>query len=219
MSETQFLTLDIETMGLLHHLPLPPITCVCLYDGNTKYQLVFYNISEEEYNQNTALLLQLLDTAERLAGFNAIKFDLPYIAQQLQVTKQRLLGWISKCIDPYMGMVTVLKQTCKLQRLLDLNNLGSKTGTGGDAIGLAKAGKMKELLDYCMMDVLLTHQLCCLETIRTGDKQGLKLLISSCTWEACHFEAERVPSMQEALLTTMASADDMFGGENIEYIC
>lgn len=200
VNNPQFLTLDIETLGLLHHLPLPPITCVCLYDGTIKYQLILYNIPEDKYHQNAVQLLNLLDTAPQLAGFNAVRFDLPYIAQQLQVTKQRLSAWISKCIDPFMGMLTVLRQTCKLQRLLDLNNLGSKTGTGSDAIGLAKAGKMKELLDYCMMDVLLTHELCCLETIRTGDTQGLHLNRSTWTWESRHFEPEKAPTMEEALL-------------------
>lgn len=216
----QFLTLDIETMGLLHHLPLPPITCACLYNGTQRYQLVFFNIPEEEYKQNVITLLNLLDTADRLAGFNAVKFDLPYIAQQMQVTKQRLSGWIAKCIDPYIGMFTVLKQTCKLQRLLDLNNLGSKTGTGSDAIGLAKAGKMKELLDYCMMDVLLTHELCCLEKIRTGDSRGLKLSRENWTWEACSFEPEKAPTMGGALLSFSSDMEDgcLFNTMDTEYL-
>lgn len=217
-----FLTLDIETMGLMHHLPLPPITCACLYDGTTKYELLFYKIEEDEYNKNAAELLRLLDSAERLAGFNAVRFDLPYIAQQLQVTKQRLEGWVAKCIDPYIGMVTALKQTSKLQRLLDLNHMGSKTGTGSDAIVLARAGKMRELLDYCMMDVLLTHELCLMsiDKIRTGETTGLKLLTSTWTWEAVRFEPEKVPTMEEALLLTSennAAESGMGGSDDVEY--
>ena len=200
----RFLTLDIETLGLMHHLPLPPITCACLYDGTTKYQFVLYKIPEDEYKKNCTELLQLLDAAPYLAGFNAVRFDLPYIAQQLEVTKLRLGSWVAKCIDPFIGMKSMLNQTCKLQRLLDLNNLGSKTGCGTDAIVLAKAGKMEELLEYCMMDVLLTHELCCLDQIRTSERKGLKLLPGG-HWEVCLFEPEKAPTMTDALLLNIVS--------------
>jgi hypothetical protein len=81
----------------------------------------------------------------------------------------------AKCVDPYVGLKRVLNCTSKLQKLLDSNNLGSKTGSGGDAIKLAQEGRFKELIDYCMMDVLLTHELCSLEIIKVNKCNGLRL--------------------------------------------
>jgi hypothetical protein len=170
-----FLTLDIETLGLMHHKPLPAITCVCLFDGTTRYSYMLYGVSACEYTANCQAILQHLDTAERLAGYNAVLFDLPYIALELKADSQRLESWKAKCVDPYIGLKSVLKSTSKLQKLLEINGLGSKTGCGADAITLAKEGKAAELLEYCMNDVLLTHELCSLDVIKVNNRYGLKL--------------------------------------------
>ena len=155
-----FLTLDIETLGLLHHKPLPPMTCACLYDGVTRHSLLFYGVPEAQREANAQTLLRQLDevatasskalfrprpTAKRrvpqaptLAGFNAVRFDLPFIARSLGVEEARADAWVAKCVDPFLGMRSTTGRTCKLQRLLDLNGLGSKTGSGADAITLAR---------------------------------------------------------------------------------
>ena len=170
-----FLTLDIETLGLMHQKPLPRITCVCLFDCVTRYSYMLYGVPQETYESNTKALLSLLDNAERLAGYNAVRFDLPFIALELGVEGQRLEAWKAKCTDPYIGLGSLLKRTCKLQLLLDVNNLGSKSGTGGNAITLAKEGRNDELLEYCMTDVLLTHDLCMMDIIKFDDQRGIKL--------------------------------------------
>jgi uncharacterized protein YprB with RNaseH-like and TPR domain len=88
-----FLTLDIETLGLMHHKPLPPITCICLFDGTTRYEYLLYGVTPDVYDTNKKAILQLLDDAERLAGYNAILFDLPYIAMEMGVDDDRLAAW------------------------------------------------------------------------------------------------------------------------------
>lgn len=181
------LTLDIETLGLLHHQPLPPMTCACLYDGVTRYELAFYNISDEEYSKNSELLIRLLDEAPLLAGYNAVLFDLPYIGRSLGVDHGRISSWVMKCMDPYIGFKNVLKQTSKLQRVLDFNRLASKTGSGSDAITLALTGKMKELIEYCMNDVLVTHSLCLLPEIRFSDTQGVRWVDETMDWAECRY--------------------------------
>ena len=67
-----------------------------------------------------------------------MRFDLPYIGLALGLSTERVSGWVAKCVDPYLGLFGANGRVCKLQRLLDLNGLGSKTGTGGDAITLAR---------------------------------------------------------------------------------
>jgi hypothetical protein len=165
-----FLTLDIETLGLLHHKPLPPMTCACLYDGVTRHSLLFYGAPEAVREANAQTLLRLLDEvataysnalqllpirlrlrshlrhtpkshvlqAPTLAGFNAVRFDLPFIGRSLGVEGDRVDAWVAKCVDPFLGMRSTTGRTCKLQRLLELNGLGSKTGSGADAIALAR---------------------------------------------------------------------------------
>lgn len=173
--QRSFLTLDIETLGLMHQKPVPPITCVCMYDGVTRYSYLLYGVSAETYAQNREAILQLLDGAERLAGYNAVRFDLPYLALEFGVERERLESWQTKCVDPYIGLKSALHCTSKLQALLDANDLGSKTGCGGNAIVLATEGKYEELLDYCMTDVLLTHELCLLDIIKVNDTHGIRL--------------------------------------------
>jgi hypothetical protein len=59
----------------------------------------------------------------------------------------------------------VLKSTCGLNFLLELNGMGAKTGSGGEAVALAEQERWTELLDYCLMDAQLTYDLCALPSI------------------------------------------------------
>ena len=161
------------------------MTCVCLYDGDQQHSLLFYGISAAEREANAQTLLKLLDEAPVLAGFNAVCFDLPFIGRSLRVKQQRVDAWVAKCVDPFLGMRSTAGRTCKLQRLLDLNALGSKTGSGSDAIGLALDGRKEELLEYCMNDVLLTHRLCMLDEVRLSETQSMRLLPACRRWQLC----------------------------------
>jgi len=173
------LVVDIETLGLLHTRPLPAITCVCLYDTETeeRHSLLFHKEEEEEFLASKELLLGLLDGASHILGYNAMCFDLEYICRFFEVDPDRGNGWFLKCVDPYMALKCLTGQTARLQVLLTLNNLGSKTGCGANAIHLAESGQWDELLAYCMEDVLLTHRLCELEWILLPDgaRMGLRL--------------------------------------------
>jgi hypothetical protein len=154
------LAFDIETLGFLSTKPLPPITCVCLYDGSREDRLLFFKVSDSEFEKNKAVLMERLDSASCLAGFNAVHFDLEYIRQFFGVDAPRMNAWVLKCKDPFMVAKYILKNTCGLNHLLSLNELGSKTGCGGNAITLANEEKWDMLLDYCMMDARLTYDLC-----------------------------------------------------------
>ena len=156
------LAFDIETMGFLHTKPLPPITCVCLYAPGIEYKLRFFKVSDEEFEANKVKLFELLDAAPCLAGFNAVHFDLEYIRVFFNVD---ITKWVLKCKDPFMAAKHILKNTCGLNFLLELNGMGAKTGSGGDAVLLAEQGQWDKLLDYCLMDARLTYDLCALPSI------------------------------------------------------
>ena len=161
------LAFDIETLGRLTQNPLPPITCVCLYDAanGISLKLRFYKVDTAEFETNKRVMLEHLDSADSLAGYNAIHFDLAYIQIFFQIDAARVNAWILKCHDPFMVVKYILKNTCGLNHLLALNGLGSKTGSGLDAITLALNEKWVLLLDYCLMDARLTYELCTLPSI------------------------------------------------------
>jgi len=165
-------------------------------------------------------------------GFNAVRFDLPFIGRALSLSAEKVAGWAAKCIDPYLALYSANGKTCKLQRLLDLNGLGSKTGTGADAIMLARyvrravdeielecgrpltccrQGRTRELLDYCMTDVLLTHALCELPAIRVDDDVSIRLRDNCIRWEVLREYRDcssPTPPMRESLV----SSDEVVAG-------
>ena len=155
----QVVAFDIETLGLLDAVPLPEITCVCLYDGIQDIMLQLSGVDPTLREQNVQRLIAVMDAARLLVGFNAIYFDLEFIRQSLCIDAARMLRWQLKCLDPYACLRLVLGTGCKLQHLLTLNDMGAKTGSGEDAIMLAQTGQWDQLLRYCAMDARLTYRL------------------------------------------------------------
>jgi DNA polymerase elongation subunit (family B) len=154
---------DIETLERLNVVPLPPITCVCLYDSrdNKQYRLQMWKVEKPELDRNLDIILRLLDESDIIIGFNAVFFDLEFIRQTFpsHVSPSRMSMWTLKTIDMFMCLKYVFKNTCGLNDLLLRNGLKSKTGSGSNAILLAQNGKWDELLDYCMSDTMLTWEL------------------------------------------------------------
>jgi len=157
------LAIDIETMERLHVVPLPPITCICMYDAaeDKKYQLKFWKIPDDEREKNKSLVLSLLDRSTCIIGYNVVMFDLEFIKRSFPdcVDDKRMSDWVLKTVDPFMFLKYIFKNTCKLDSLLVLNKLNSKSGSGSNAIVLAEEERWQELLDYCMDDTMLTYQL------------------------------------------------------------
>lgn len=59
-------------------------------------------------------------------------------------------SWVLKLLDVYEGTHKAFGGAFPLNRLLQANGMESKTGTGGEAIELARAGRWEELGEYCM---------------------------------------------------------------------
>jgi len=139
------LAIDIETLGLPSQKPLPPITCICLYDGEKEHTFLFYSSGKEAFHQEEddfkpkkAKVIELLDSAECIVGFNAVCFDLEYIKLYFGLPQAQLAAWIKKTLDPFMSMKHLLGKTCSLKSILAMNGLPSKSGSGLEAIQWAK---------------------------------------------------------------------------------
>jgi len=158
------LAFDIETLGLLprssDNEELPEITCVCLYSsegGGRAFRL--WGVSPDERNEAVATIVGLMDRARWLIGYNALRFDLEFMRRAWNLDDERMLCWVLKCIDPLVYAQRVVGQSCKLQHMLDLNGLGAKTASGGDAIRMARDGEWAPLLEYCLADARLVYEL------------------------------------------------------------
>lgn len=157
-----WVSFDIETLGLMSApppAPVPEITCVCMHDGVRDIALRIWGLPAAERAANIARVVDELDRAPRLIGYNAVLFDIEFMRRSWGLDDARVFRWQCKCLDPYLLLRIAAGGGGKMQRLLDLNGLGAKTGTGGDAITLARAGEWAALLDYCLMDARLAHQL------------------------------------------------------------
>ena len=166
------LAFDIETLGLLDEVPLPEITCVCMCDDDGN-DYCFRIWKDPNRAKNEEALVQLLDRAEIICGYNAVLFDLEYIRRVMAVSDEKMTAWVRKCLDPYMYARCITGTPCKMQHMLELNKLSSKTASGGDAIVMAREDRWDELVSYCLMDAKLTLSLCQLEWIHfTARLQG-----------------------------------------------
>ena len=220
------LAIDIETEGLMHQIPLPSITCVCLYDGSNEYSFVFYKVSPTLFDENKNRLLALLDASDTLVGFNAVLFDLEYIRRFFDLPQSQLSAWVLKTVDPFMCMKLHLGKTCTLKSMLALNGLPSKSASGLQAIRWAKEvslfffgfvlymcsilflffrgkqGRMDLVIDYCMMDTKLVYMLCQQPHIRLTDFCTAQLIWQKndnrYTWSITK-ESIVVPTLQETL--------------------
>jgi RNase_H superfamily len=160
------LCFDIETTGLnAHH---DRVTCVCMYDQDTDLRQA-YVFDHPPTSQDTLSkrdeVMGLLDHAGRLCAFNGARFDLPFIARSWGADDARLGGWLAKLVDVFEACKLALNKTFSLNLLLAANGLEGKSGSGLEAVRLAQQGEWDALSDYCMQDVLLTHQVTSLDEV------------------------------------------------------
>ena len=101
--------------------------------------------------------LAILDAAPRLCAFNGIRFDIPYIIKDWGLDPARAHDWVRKTVDVFEASKLGLQQTFKLAQLLAVNNMESKTGSGAEAVILAREKRWEELGAYCLQDTRLTY--------------------------------------------------------------
>jgi hypothetical protein len=166
------LAFDIETTGLKYEKE--KVTVAATYCGHgpgtvtrfveLKHGKVVY---QEGYKAKGVVFCKQLTAAKRLYGYNAKRFDIPFLAHHFNVSREITKAWTDKTVDVFDLCKTVHNRTFSLPLLLELNPAvqGKKTGTGLEAIALAGRGEWTTLEDYCLADAKLTYQVSNLETI------------------------------------------------------
>lgn len=146
---------DIETTGLGDD---DIVTCVCAYDAERS--LVFSQCTPT--GERCEAFVRLLDEAPMLCAFNGVRFDVPFLARRWGIPRAQSGAWIAKLIDPFEVCRLALGRTFSLDRLLAANGVAGKTGSGLEAIQMAKDGRWDALAEYCMADTRKTHEVVCL---------------------------------------------------------
>ena len=145
------LAFDIETTGL--EAEFCDVTCACAYDPDRGVERSFVFALGDSPGE----FMSLLDEAPLLCAFNGVRFDIPFMCKKWGVSDERAGKWVKKMLDPFEACKVALAQTFSLNRLLAANGLQAKTGSGLDAVNMAREARWTELAEYCMHDTRMTH--------------------------------------------------------------
>lgn len=152
LKHNHFLVIDIETkqavqdIGGWDHINRLEISVACAYDSKTDKYIAY---RENELKQ----LIELCET-RLVVGYNVRGFDLQVMTSY---------GLNPKRIDVFDIMYDLENLT--RQRYLKLEavargTIGSgKTADGLQAIQWWKEGEIQKIIDYCMQDVKVTHEI------------------------------------------------------------
>lgn len=152
---TNGVALDIETTGLG---PADTITCVAVCAGD--WWLV-WTVESDDLWSTSSHIKEILDAAPLIYAYNGATFDIPFMQRCFGYSDETVGRWMAKLVDPLYAARAVLGcEACpKLAEVLALNGLEPKTASGADAIVMAREGRWKELVDYCVKDTALTREL------------------------------------------------------------
>ena len=106
------------------------------------------------YENELSDLWPILEKAERLIGFNIKGFDLPVLAAYYHGDVSSfavldILDEVKKQVGYRVSLDKIAGETLGAQ----------KSGSGLDALRFYEQGKLKELADYCLMDVRITRDI------------------------------------------------------------
>jgi DNA polymerase elongation subunit (family B) len=168
------LSWDCETLGINKHKD--KITVISLYDPEAGISRVlrFVDLNEDcdvvycdNYMETVAELVEYLDNAEILIGFNLVNFDIPFVQIQFNIPNEKVQQWVLKTRDVLEICRRGCARTFNLNSALALNKVGDggKTGSGMEAVHQAQRGDWADLEAYCLSDAVLTYELTMLPVI------------------------------------------------------
>lgn len=152
------LAFDIETTGLSDQ---DSITCItaCSEQPHISYRWCAAD------NHRPTEFFNLMDNFPLICAFNAVSFDLKFLARCFQIPPERIGSWVQKLIDPYTTCKLLFGITFSLNSLLNINEIECKTSSGKEAVTMAAEGRWDDLLEYCMQDTMKTMQVVSLKRI------------------------------------------------------
>lgn len=163
------LAFDIETTGLG---PSDTITVACAYDPVNSIRRTFIFAVDGSVDE----FVDLLDSADVLCAFNGARFDIPFMQRAWSLSDERVHQWRVKLYDLYEMCFVLFQESFSLNKLLNANNMESKTGNGKEAIEWAEQGLWDNIGEYCMQDTLKTYEVSDLPVIKLPLSKNMNLL-------------------------------------------
>jgi hypothetical protein len=151
--EDSMLSFDIETTGLDPREAVVTCACACAPDAGVSATFLAGEEGvplEPGRVMDLGEFFRLMDRAGTLCAFNGARFDVPFLQTVYGIDDARVGGWQLKLRDLYEGTYRAFGSAFSLNALLAANGAESKTGTGREAIALARLGEWRKLGDYCM---------------------------------------------------------------------
>ncbi len=136
------------------------ISVVCAYSyAQDKY----FSFEENQMGE----LMELFRAADRIVGFSSNRYDIPVLNLYFERLVHSETGgkiekvdlWKKDRVDLLDEIETATGNRISLDRLAEANLGVMKTHHSWEAISLYKEGKIDELKEYCLNDVLLTKKL------------------------------------------------------------
>ena len=160
------LAFDLETTDLCPFTDR--VTCAAVCNPEAGFERVFIFDAGDDPEE----FMALLDKADRLCAFNGASFDLPFIQHQLGASPERIRAWRMKLHDVFEACKLALDITFSLDALLELNGLPGKTGSGAEAVRLAREQRWADLGEYCLNDTRRTFAVSTLPRIELPKTRG-----------------------------------------------
>jgi DEAD/DEAH box helicase domain-containing protein len=123
---------------------------ICIRDTDYPERDKFIGYFEHELNK----LWPELEKASRVIGFNILGFDYPVLSAYYpgdfsKFSTLDILEEVKNKVGHRVSLDAIAKQTIGVQ----------KSGSGLDALKYFEQGKLKELAEYCLMDVRITRDI------------------------------------------------------------
>ena len=97
------------------------------------------------------------DACDVIVAYNGIEFDMPLLFKHYQANANglnRYRSHLRKLFDPFAVLRTATGRWFKLDDLLRLNGLQTKSANGAEAVAMWNSGDYARLQSYCMDDVV-----------------------------------------------------------------
>lgn len=166
---------DIETTGLNKS---DKVTVICTEEFESGRKRV-YNFGKVANDADRRALIADLssefDAATSLCAYNGVRFDLPFMQNDLHIPVKRITEWVLKTSDILEQLRLCEGVVCKLDHLCAINDLATKSSDGCAAVRMAREGRWEELEKYCANDVHILCELYRKRTLKHPFKHGVEI--------------------------------------------
>ena len=163
MSELKDIFFDLETKlwsteveGGFNNIPAFGMSLAITWDSENNYRTWF--------EKDATNLVQHLGQADKVIGFNSVRFDYGVLSAYVPNVHELLDG---KSFDIFTDLESRLGFRLSLESISSATLGKSKTGMAEDAIKWWRQGQIDKLVEYCQMDVELTRDI-----YRYGQEHG-----------------------------------------------